>query len=247
MNPTSSPTDDRAGTAGPTSIPTTSRTTLTRMRERQVVDQASLYAILDEGIVAHVALSREWGPVVLPMLYARDGDSLLLHGSTGGGFFREAAGGTSVTVAVTHVDGLVFARSTFNSSMNYRSAMIVGTAVPIVDREEKRLALDLLSEHVMPGRNAEVRPTTAKERAATSVLRLPLAEASVKVRAAGPGDADEHSEDVWAGVVPLVVRALPAVTAPEFAVSSAEGRRTPASASAERLVATTDARRPAYR
>lgn len=193
-------------------LPVTDRTRVTRIRERQATDRAALDALLDEALVAHVAVVRDGAAIVLPILFARDGDSLLLHGSSGGGLLRSAAQGALLTVSVSLVDGLVVARSTFDSSMNYRSAMILGAAEAL-EGEEKRRALDVLVDRLLPGRALEVRPTTSREIAATLVLRIPLAEASVKIRAAGPSDDAEQTDGVWAGVVPLVTRTLPPVRA----------------------------------
>jgi len=177
---------------------------VTRLPYRQVHDRRVLHEILDAGLVAHVGVVRDGVPVVLPVGYARDGDSLLLHGSTGGGLLRQAAAGEPVTVTVTLLDGLVYARSLFDSSMNYRCAMVIGTATP-VNGPDKPAALRLLSEHLMPGRWVEVRQPTERELAATLVLRVPLAEASVKLRSAGAeGEPDDgESREVWAGVLPL--------------------------------------------
>jgi uncharacterized protein len=187
-------------------LPITDRTRVTRLAERQVTDREALYDLLDEALVAHVAIVRDGVPVVLPLGFARDGDSLLLHGSTGGGLLRAAAAGEAITVAVTLLDGLVFARSLFDSSMNYRSAMITGVAERVPE-EEQDAALQALSDHLMPGRWTEVRETRKRELAATVVLRLPLTEASVKVRATGASSSPDDGEDrdVWAGVVPLRV------------------------------------------
>ena len=189
-------------------LPVTDRTRVTRLAEQQLRDRSALYDLLDAALVAHVAIVRDGVPVVLPIGFARDGDSILLHGSTGGGLLRAAAEGTPITVAVTLLDGLVFARSLFDSSMNYRSAMIIGTA-EVVPLEERLEALRRLSEHLMPGRWDEVRGTRKRELAATLVLRLPIAEASVKVRAgnAGTEPDDGESRDVWAGIVPLTTAA----------------------------------------
>ncbi|MFD6884302.1 pyridoxamine 5'-phosphate oxidase family protein [Rhodococcus sp. NPDC060084] len=182
----------------------TERTRLTRKPERGDDDPAVLRRLLDEARVAHVAFVRRGCPVVLPMAFGREGNRLFLHGSTGAGAFLASREGLDVSVAVTHLDGLVFARSAFDSSMNYRSAVIFGRAVP-VPAEGKQDALRAVTEHLMPGRWGEVRPLTAKELAATTVLELPLDEVSVKVRAAGPGEDPEDGEDrsVWAGVVPV--------------------------------------------
>lgn len=189
---------------GMDALPLTDRTRVTRLPDRQVVDRQVLHEVLDAGLVAHVGVVRDGVPVILPVGYARDGDSLLLHGSTGGGLLRQAAAGLPVTVTVTLLDGLVYARSLFDSSMNYRCAMVIGTATPVTG-PDKLAAMRLLSEHLMPGRWAEVREPTKRELAATLVLRLPLAEASVKLRAAGAEGEPEDGEsrEVWAGVLPL--------------------------------------------
>ena len=184
-------------------LPVDDRTRIRREAHRQVTDAAALHAILDEALLAHVAVVRDGLPLVLPFACARDRDSLLLHGSTGSGLLRSATG-TPVCVEVTHLDGLVFARTTFDSSMRYRSAVVHGVATPL-EREEKAAALRLLSDHLFPGRTAELRDSTAKELAATLVLRVPLDTASVKVAAGPPEvDPDDHEpREVWAGVLPL--------------------------------------------
>jgi nitroimidazol reductase NimA-like FMN-containing flavoprotein (pyridoxamine 5'-phosphate oxidase superfamily) len=185
-------------------LPTSDRTRVTRLPYRQVHDRRVLHEILDAGLVAHVGVVRDGVSVILPVGYARDGDSLLLHGSTGGGLLRQAAAGDPLTVTVTLLDGLVYARSLFDSSMNYRCAMVFGTVTPVTG-PDKLAALRLLSEHLMPGRWGEVREPTTRELAATLVLRLPLAEASIKLRADGAeGEPDDgESREIWAGVLPL--------------------------------------------
>jgi uncharacterized protein len=142
---------------------------------------------------------------VLPTAYGRDGDTLYLHGSSANGAFW-AADGQRVCVTVTHIDGLVAARSVFSHSVNYRSAVIFGAAAIVTDEDERRRALELITDHLIPGRWAAARQPTAKEMAATAVLSLPLAEASVKVRAGMPVDEPEDRDsDVWAGVLPISV------------------------------------------
>src|SRR3954453_5678655 len=186
-------------------LPIDESTRIRREAHRQVTDRAALDAILDEALIAHVAVLRDGAPLVLPFACARDGDSLLLHGSTGSGLLRLASG-TPVCVGVTHLDGLVFARTTFDSSMRYRSAVVHGTAT-VVPQEEKEAALRLLSDHLFPGRNEEVRASTPKELAATTILRVPLDRASVKA-AAGPPEVDPDDAEptsVWAGILPLAV------------------------------------------
>lgn len=176
------------------------RTRLTRLPQRQVEDASALCAVLDAGTVAHLALSRDDGPVVLPVLYARDRDRLLLHGSTGSDIFRLAAGGAPVSVCVTLLDGLVFAASLFDSSANYRSAVVFGRC-SVLAGAEKIHGLRVLSEHLMPGRWAEVGEPTAKDLAATCVLALPLDVFSVKVRSGPPLDAPQ--DGIWRGVLPI--------------------------------------------
>ena len=189
-----------------TELPITVRTRVQRKPERQVLDRDALNAVLDEALLAHVAFVRGGEPVVLPVAVARDGGDVLFHGSTAGGLFAAAStpGGLPVSVCVTLLDGLVYARSVFDSSMNYRSVVIHGVAFA-VPAEQKAAALRVVSEHLLPGRWDELRPVTTRELAATSVLRVSLAEASLKVRAEGaseePDDGEDHSE--WAGVLPL--------------------------------------------
>lgn len=183
-----------------------------RLPEKQVTDRAVLHELLDEAVVAHVGVVRGGRPVVLPFACARDGDHLLLHGSTGAGAFRLAAG-QPVCVTVTHLDGLVFARSLFESSMHYRSAVIFGDA-EVLHGEAKQEALARLSDHLMPGRADEVRSNSRKEVAATLVLRVPLDRVSIKV-SDGPADDpdDGESREVWAGVLPLAVASSAPVAA----------------------------------
>lgn len=185
-----------------------------RLPDYQSWRREDLDEILDEAIVAHVGVVRDGRPVVLPFACARDGDTLLLHGSTGSGVLRAAAG-SDVCVEVTHLDGLVFARSLFESSVHYRSAVVLGVAEPL-EGEDKERALEVLSEHLLPGRSAELRASTRKELAATLVLRVPLERWSVKI---GRGDAhdpeDDEPRDVWAGVVPLSLTAGVPVAAPD--------------------------------
>lgn len=183
----------------------TERTTLRRHPERGHDDRNELYAVLDEALVCHVGLATDDGPVVIPTTHARHGDHLVLHGSPASRLLRGAgAAGTPVCVTVTLVDGLVLARSAFHHSVNYRSAVVFGHAVPITDPTAKAEALHRLVEHVAPGRMAEARPPSAKELTGTLVLSLPLDEASVKVRTGPPVDDEEDLDlPVWAGVLPL--------------------------------------------
>lgn len=188
-----------------TSYPPTARTTPTRHTERVGYDRDLVHAVLDEALLAHVGFVVDGRPVVLPQLHARVGDALYLHGSTGARALRAARdGGLPICVTVTLVDGLVLARSGFNSSVNYRSVVAHGLAGVVDDPAEKEAALDALVDAVVPGRVAAVRRPTRRELAATTVLRLPLAEVSVKVRSGPPLDEPEDlGLPVWAGVLPL--------------------------------------------
>ncbi|MEF9902503.1 pyridoxamine 5'-phosphate oxidase family protein [Streptomyces sp. P9-A2] len=187
--------------------PPTGRTVPTRSPERAAYDRDLVHAILDEGYVCHLGFVRDDAPVVLPTLYARVAERLYVHGSTGSRPLR-AAGladpGLPVCLTVTHVDGLVLARSAFHHSLNYRSVVVHGLAYDVTDPEEKRQALDALVDHVVPGRAADSRPANKKELAATAVIRLDLTEVSAKLRTGGVNDEPEDlALPHWAGVVPL--------------------------------------------
>ncbi len=182
----------------------TPRTTLTRAKERGVTDRAALDDVLDAGLICHLGVLLGGSPVVLPTIYGRIGDTLYLHGSTGAGNMR-AAIDTDISLTVTHVDGLVYARSAMHFSMNYRSAVIRGRAVLVTDEVQRDNALRVIVEQAAPGAWDRVRPPNRKELAATMVLALDLTEASVKVRTGGPNDdeGDIAAGGVWAGVLPL--------------------------------------------
>ncbi|MDA8435737.1 MAG: pyridoxamine 5'-phosphate oxidase family protein [Actinomycetales bacterium] len=180
------------------------RTRVRRIPEKAVEDRAALEAVLDAGLVAHVGIVDDEGqPYVVPVAYARDGDRLLFHGSTGSRLFRRLADGARTCVTVTLLDGLVLARSAFESSMNYRAVMVLGTCA-VLDGAERDDALRRISDHLLPGRWDDIRPPSRKEIAATLVLALPLDEASVKVSAGGPDDDPQDVDrPVWAGRVPI--------------------------------------------
>jgi len=193
------------------------RTAVRRLPEKQLHDRASLDAVLDAGRVAHVAvLDGEGQPYVIPVAYARDGDAVLFHGSTASRLFRTLAAAAPTCLTVTLLDGLVLARSVFESSMHYRSAMVLGTAA-VLTGDDKLRALEQVSEHLMPGRWADARQPNRKELAATLVLSLPLDEWSVKVSDSPPDDAAEDLDlPVWAGVLPLREVAGAPVPAPDL-------------------------------
>lgn len=176
-----------------------------RRPDRGSYERDLAYAILDEGLVCHVGIATDDGPVVIPTLYARDGDRLLLHGSPASRLLRSART-AEICVTVTLLDGLVLARSTFHHSANYRSVVVFGRPEVVDDLAERRAALDHLVERLVPGRTADARPPNDKELRGTVVLALPLDELSAKVRTGAPSDEDDdYALDVWAGVVPLTL------------------------------------------
>ena len=187
-------------------FPQTQRTTLKRLPKRGVYDRELVYRILDEGFICHVSFVVDGQPLVIPTGYARVGDQFYIHGSQVSRMLRTVSSGLDVCVAVTLVDGLVLARSAFHHSVNYRSVIIFGRAAMVEEREAKLAALFAFSEHVIPGRWNDVREPTEQELKATTVLALPLAEVSAKVRTGPPIDDDEdYALNIWAGVLPLKI------------------------------------------
>jgi uncharacterized protein len=194
-------------------LSSTPRTRLTRHRERGSEDRSDLFALLAEALVCHVGIVRDGDPVVLPSVFAVDpdgpdeGGTLYLHGSVAAPWLLQAPGQT-VCATFTILDGAVLARAAFSHSMNYRSAVVYGAARRVDDPDERDRALGLVVDHVVPGRTATLRPNTRKELAATGVIAVALAEASVKARTGGPKDEPEDvATGSWAGVVPLSIRA----------------------------------------
>jgi nitroimidazol reductase NimA-like FMN-containing flavoprotein (pyridoxamine 5'-phosphate oxidase superfamily) len=183
----------------------TQRTTLRRLPERARYDAETVHSILDEGFICHVAFVVDGQPYALPTGYARIGETLYLHGSTGSRLgFRP---GMDVCVTVTLLDGIVLARSAFHHSFQYRSVMALGRTELVTDQAEKDAALEALVEHFMPGRSADARPASRRELAATAVLAVPLEEVSAKVRTGDPKDDEEdYGLPVWAGILPLELR-----------------------------------------
>jgi nitroimidazol reductase NimA-like FMN-containing flavoprotein (pyridoxamine 5'-phosphate oxidase superfamily) len=199
------------------------KTTIRRLPERSVTDRETIDAILDEGFICHAAYLTDGRPVVIPILYARDGDRLLLHGSNSMGIARAVREGSPLSVAVTHVDGLVVARSSFHSSANYRSVVVHGLG-RLLEGAEKHRALDHVVDRVIPGRLADLRASTDAEVGQTAVIELPLDEMSAKVRTGGPNDEpSDMASDVWAGVLPLSLAAGEPVPSSDLA----EGIDTP--------------------
>lgn len=193
------------------------RTKLTRLREKASTDRAALDALLDSVLIGHFGLTDTAGrPVVVPTAFARDGDRVLLHGSTGSPWMRRLADGTPACLTVTALDGLVVARSAFESSMRYRSAVVFGTCAELPGAEVEE-ALDLITEKLLPGRAAEIRRPTARELKATRVLAMPLVEWSLKISDKWPEDPeDDVAGPAWAGIVPLVQTYGAAEPAPDL-------------------------------
>ena len=175
-----------------------------RVPARGAYDRETVHAILDAALIGHVSFVVDDQPFVIPTLIARDGDELLLHGATSSRLMRHAATGAPLAVAVTHVDGLVLARSVFHHSINYRSAVLFGTARLLEEPAAKMAALRAFTERLIPGRWDDARPPNETELKATAVLALTINAASAKVRVGPPGDDEEdYALPVWAGVLPL--------------------------------------------
>jgi len=182
----------------------TNRTRVVRHPERAAYEREQIYSILDEGYICHIGFAVDGQPFVIPTAYGRSGDQVYIHGSAASRMLRSLAEGIDLCLTVTLVDGLVLARSAFRNSINYRSVVILGKAGLVTDVEEKTAGLRCLTNHVVPGRWEEVRPPNQTEMLSTSVLVLPIDEASAKVRSGPPKDLeDDFSIPVWAGVIPL--------------------------------------------
>jgi len=204
----------------------TPRTTLRRLPARGHFDRATVNAILDEALVCHVGFVSEGQPFVIPTIHARVGEQVFVHGSAASRMLKTLQGGVPVCLTATLVDGLVLARSAFHHSMNYRSVVVLGDATAVTEEGEKWDALHAIVEHVAPGRWSEVREPSPKELAGTLVLRLPIEEASAKVRTGPPlDDEEDYALECWAGVLPL--RLTPGTPVPDPRMP--EGRPLPAS------------------
>jgi nitroimidazol reductase NimA-like FMN-containing flavoprotein (pyridoxamine 5'-phosphate oxidase superfamily) len=218
----------------PDSYPITQRNRLRQLGEKGGYDRAIVHGILDSAFVAHVGLVQDDAPVVVPMIYGRDGETLYLHGARKARVIRLLEAGGQACVNVTLVDGLVVARSAFNSSVNYRSVTLFGAPRLVMDRSETLRALEIISEQALPGRWAELRAPTERELKMTGVIALGIDTASAKVSAGMPDDDEaDYAQPVWAGVLPLEIRftaleaddRLPAGTEPSAAMRALEGKR----------------------
>jgi uncharacterized protein len=196
----SSPASTRRRTAAPSE-----RVRVRRVHDKASYDRDAVKAILDEALVAHLGFAHGGQPYVIPTLHARLGEEVLVHGSSASRTLRAVGGALPVCLTVTLLDGIVLARSVFEMSANYRSVVVLGTARPITDPDEKLAALEAFSEQVLPGRWAEARKPTRQEIKATAILALPLDEASAKISTGGPddGESEDAALPVWAGHVPL--------------------------------------------
>jgi len=200
------------------------RTRQTKVRNDKRADYArdTVHAILDEGYVAHVAFAADGRPVTIPIFYVRDGESLLIHGSRKTRMFTSLASGMPLCATVTHLDGLVLARSWFHHSMNYRSVMVHGAAEEVTGEAARLDAMALFMERIAPGRSDGSRPPNPQEMKATMVLRIPLEDAVAKVRTGGPNDdAEDMALPYWAGCVPLETRHLTPLTSRSMQVDVA--------------------------
>ncbi len=188
------------------------------MPENARYDRVTVDAILDAALICHLGLVHDGQPIVIPTLHARVGDEVFVHGSAASRALRTMRDGVDACLTATLLDGIVLARSVFEHSVNYRSVVVLGRATAVEGAEDKLAALEAFSEKLLPGRWGDARRPTAKELKATSVLRLPLDEASAKVRVGPPDDGDtpDAELDIWAGVIPLVMRALPPVPDPSL-------------------------------
>jgi nitroimidazol reductase NimA-like FMN-containing flavoprotein (pyridoxamine 5'-phosphate oxidase superfamily) len=195
----------------------TERTTVRRLPKRGAYDRETVNAILDEALLCHVGFVVEAQPYVIPTAFVRVGERLIIHGSAASRMLRSLSGGVPVCVTVTLLDGLVLARSTFHHSINYRSVVILGRATLVEDEAEKARAMEAIVEHIVPGRTRDARAPHASELKATSVLTLPIDEASAKIRTGPPiDDPEDLALRVWAGVLPL--RMVPQTPVPDAAL-----------------------------
>jgi nitroimidazol reductase NimA-like FMN-containing flavoprotein (pyridoxamine 5'-phosphate oxidase superfamily) len=188
----------------PESYKVTPRNRIRRLPKRAHYDRETVHAILDAGLICHVAYVIDGQPFVIPTAYWRDGERVYLHGSAASRTMRGGAKGLEISLAVTHLDGIVLARSGFHHSLNYRSVILYGTATAVTDRAEKEAALKAFMDRIAPGRWAECRAVTAQELKGTTVLSLPLEDVAAKVRTGPPVDDEpDYALPLWAGVVPV--------------------------------------------
>lgn len=198
--------------------PASPRSRVRRRSDRASYDPEVVFAILDAGLVAHVAFVHDGHPFVIPMAYARHDRELLLHGAAASRLLEQGADAAAMSACVTLLDGVVYARSAFHHSVNYRSVVVLGHAREVTAEADKRVFLDALVERFSPGRSRQVRAPTSKELQATRVLALPIDEASAKIRTGGPiDDAEDMAVPVWTGQLPLALRSMSHIPTPDDA------------------------------
>ena len=222
MEETQSRTDQIDGSISPNdSITPTARTRVKRLPKRASYDRDAVYSILDTALVCHVGFALDGQPYVIPTLHVRIADRLYIHGSAASRMLGAAANGTPIAVTVTHIDGLVLARSAFHHSVNYRSVVILGTANLVTDPAEKFAVMKGLIDQVAPGRWDHIRHPNEKELDATSVLSIPIVEASAKIRSGDPLDDEaDYAMPVWAGQIPIAARTLAPIADARLAAST---------------------------
>lgn len=200
-----------------TTFEKTAQNQVRRLPDRGAYDAATIYAIVDEALICHVGFVHDGMPFVIPTIHARDGDTIYLHGAKASRLLEHCRRGEQICLTMTLIDGIVAARSAFNSSMNYRSAVLLGHGHLIEEPAQKLHALEVITNHVLPGRWAEVRATTQKELNATSVVAVTIESASAKTRSGPPhDDAEEWALPIWAGVIPVQQRFLAPIDDPDL-------------------------------
>ncbi|GMQ82743.1 MAG: pyridoxamine 5'-phosphate oxidase family protein [Rhodothermia bacterium] len=207
----------------------TKRNRVTRLPERAKYDEESIFAIIDEALICHVGFVQDGKPIVIPTIHARDGNRLLLHGSSASRMLRHFKDGHDLCVTITLLDGLVLARSVFHHSMNYRSVVLFGNGRIVEDQDQKLRGLNVLTNHLIPGRWDDARQPSEKEMKATTLISMSIDEGSAKIRTGHPGDdAEDYDLPVWAGVIPIQQQALApidderlteGISAPEYVIN----------------------------
>jgi uncharacterized protein len=206
-------------------MPTFEKTPLNRVRripDRGIYDHDEIYAIVDAALICHVGIIEEGQPFVIPTIHGRDGDTLYLHGAKASRMLKYIAGGAPVCITFTHLDGLVVARSVFESSMNYRSAILFGRGEPVTEPAAKLHALAVISDHLLLGRWQEARLPTQQELDSTAVVAVAIENASAKTRSGPPADLEaDYALPIWAGVLPFQQQMLTPIDDPRLAAGIA--------------------------
>ena len=212
-------------------FPKTDLNKVNRIPDRARYDKETIYPIIDEALICHVGFTENDQPIVIPTLHARDGDTLILHGAKASRMLKHLSGGNPVCITITHIDGIVFARSVFEHSINYRSVVLFGRGKLIEENDEKMRAMEVLTEHIAKGRWGDARVPNQKELEATSVVRVEIESATAKIRSGNPKDKEEDLNlPVWSGVLPIAPQYLtplndptlaPSITVPEYIVKYA--------------------------